>query len=311
LMVPTVKYVTDPENSFDTRSFARVSNYMVDGVGSVTSVVRQAQKSSQKESAADITKRIQDQFNQKQTKRNSQSSGTPNDLNTVVQQESKQKESKEESAETQRWQGLADKHQEQQGKDEKQEDQQDEPDPQTYNPSSLNAVVKQESKQKEDKVTESEDQEEEKTETAAEITARLQQEFNQKKAEEQSAGTPDNLADIIQQETRQKQAIVQEQNNQKWLDYGKKQVVGQDAYDKEEEEEQRQEERNRIQQHLDQAQTHPDPSPKVYTYDTTSPDLTEQGQEALADLNQIDCTTLTGQARSACLAAVEKVEQSI
>ena len=98
---------------------------------------------------------------------------------------------------------------------------------------------------------------------------------------------------------------MQEQNNQKWLDYGKKQVVGQDAYDKEEEEEQRQEERNRIQQHLDQAQTHPDPSPKVYTYDTTSPDLTEQGQEALADLNQIDCTTLTGQARSACLAAVE------
>ena len=60
LMVPTVKYVTDPENSFDTRSFARPIGVMVDGVGSVTSVLNQPKKEAKKESASDIAKRIQE-----------------------------------------------------------------------------------------------------------------------------------------------------------------------------------------------------------------------------------------------------------
>ena len=91
----------------------------------------------------------------------------------------------------------------------------------------------------------------------------------------------------------------------RWAGYADNQIVGQEAYDRAEEEKQRRIERNRIQQHLDQAQTQPDPSPVVYTYDTTSPDLTPEGKETLTDLNQVDCSTLTSQARSACLAAVE------
>ena len=97
LMVPTVKYVTDPENSFDTRSFARPIGVMVDGVGSVTSVLNQPKKEAKKESASDIAQRIQEKFNQKQAER---------------KQKEKTEDKEETPASAQRYQGLADNWQE-------------------------------------------------------------------------------------------------------------------------------------------------------------------------------------------------------
>lgn len=94
LMVPTVKYVTDPEASFDNRGFARVVGPMIDGVGSVTSVLNKPKTTTNKESAADITQRIQEKFNQKQEERK--------------QKEKKEEKEEEAPASAQRYQGLAD-----------------------------------------------------------------------------------------------------------------------------------------------------------------------------------------------------------
>ena len=128
----------------------------------------------------------------------------------------------------------------------------------------------------------------------------------------------------------------------RWAGYADNQVVGQEAYDKQAEQDQRESERDRMQNYMDRAQTHDgttdrseiDEVGRTYSVGTTvdangqvrtvpvyDPNGTLTYQEALAAIGQVavsdtytegeevGCATLTGQARNDCFTALKNEAQ--